>query len=76
MNEANQTHPLFFEPNFDYRCFNEIDIVGDLDRDDRGNVLLFLDERTQKSVYIDAKNNPINAYGYLIDKATGDIINN
>jgi|688.fasta_scaffold131414_4 hypothetical protein len=67
MNEANQTHPLLFEPEIDYRCFNEIDIIGDLDRDDRGNVLLFLDERTQKSVFIDAKNNPINAYGYLID---------
>lgn len=49
--------------------------MGDLDRDDRGNVLLFLDEATGKSVFVDAKYRPINMYGYLIDKATGDIIN-
>ena len=71
--DANQTHPLFFEPEIDHRSFNEIDIVGDLDRDERGNVLLFLDERTGKSVYVDAKNKPINAYGYRIDETTGDI---
>ena len=52
--DANTTHQMFFEPDIDYRAFNEIDIVGDLDRDERGNVLLFLDEATGKSVYIDA----------------------
>ena len=66
---------MFFEPQNDYRSFNEIDIVGDLDRDERGNVLLFLDETTGKSVFVDAKYRPINNYGYLIDKATGDVLN-
>jgi hypothetical protein len=65
---------MFFDPEFDNRTFNEIDIIGDLDRDDRGNVLLFLDELTGKSVYVDAKNKPVNVYGYRIDKATGDIL--
>ena len=45
---------MFYEPDVDYRTFNEIDIVGDLDRDERGNVLLFLDEATGISVYVDA----------------------
>ena len=73
--DANVTHQMFFEPEIDYRKFNEIDILGDLDRDERGNVLLFLDEATGKSVYFDAQFRPINAFGYLVDKMTGDIIN-
>ena len=72
--DANVTNQMFFEPDVDYRKFNEIDILGELDRDDRGNVLLFLDEATGKSVYVDAKYRPINAFGYLVDKS-GDIIN-
>lgn len=73
--DPNQNHVMFFEPEFDNRNFNEIDIVGDLDRDDRGNILLFLDEITGKPVYVDAKNKPVNAYGYRLDKSTGDILN-
>lgn len=72
LNEGQTT--TMFEPELDIRGFNEIDIVGDLDRDDRGNVLLFLDEATGKSVLIDAQYRPVNTYGYLVDKATGDII--
>jgi len=72
--DANFSQQMFFEPDFDYRTFNEIDIVGDLDRDERGNVLLFLDEATGMSVYVDAQNRAINAFGYLVDCATGDIL--
>lgn len=52
--DANFSQQMFYEPDVDYRTFNEIDIVGDLDRDERGNVLLFLDEATCMSVYVDA----------------------
>jgi hypothetical protein len=52
--DANFSQQMFYEPDVDYRTFNEIDIVGDLDRDERGNVLLFLDEATGMSVYVDA----------------------
>jgi hypothetical protein len=38
-------------------------------------VLLYLDEATGKSVYVDAKYRAINAFGYLVDKVTGDVVN-
>jgi hypothetical protein len=73
--EASQNEAAF-ESHVELRTFNEIDIIGDLDRDERGNVLLFLDEATGKSVLIDAQYRAVNIYGYLVDKATGNIIDN
>ena len=55
--------------------FNEIDIVGTLDRDERGNILVPTDENGNKRAF-DQEGRPINHYGYLINKETGDIFHN
>ena len=54
------------------RTFNEIDIIGDLDRDDRGNLVLTrFDGKTGQ----DRRGQAVNQYGYLID-FSGNVINN
>jgi hypothetical protein len=56
-------------PNPDLRTFNENDVLGDLDRDDKGNVIV------EGGRYPHDKNrNPVNSRGYLIDPKSGDII--
>jgi hypothetical protein len=49
------------------RNFNEIDIVGDLERDDKGNLIVQLgtDHEMGKDVYYDQKGQAINIKGYL-----------
>ena len=56
----------------DRRTFNEIDIIGDLDRDDRGNLIL---TRFDGKNGQDRRNRAVNQYGYMID-LSGNIINN
>lgn len=57
------------------REFNEIDVLGDLARDDRGNVIVPIDQKTGSKVTADKKGRAINQNGHLIDLDTGDIIN-
>ena len=45
---------------FGRRDFNEIDIVGNLDRDDKGNVVVPLDDKTGGKSSVDKDGKPIN----------------
>jgi hypothetical protein len=60
-------------PNADKRTFNENDILGDLDRDEKGNIIVLQDENGN---YVDKQGRPVNERGYLIDPKTGDVIEN
>jgi hypothetical protein len=44
--------------------FNEHDVLGDFDRDDRGNIILLTNERGQ---LVDKKNLRVNEKGFLLD---------
>jgi hypothetical protein len=61
---------------FDRRDFNEIDILGTLDRDEKGNIIVPIDENTGSKRSFDHQGRPINLYGYLVDSETGAIIHN
>lgn len=63
------------ENEFEKRDFNEIDILGSLNRDDKGNIIVPIDENTGSKRSFDNNGRPINHYGYLIDSETGSIIN-
>ena len=58
-------------PNADLRTFNVNDILGELDRDDRGNIQVLSDAQGND---IDKTGHPVNAKGYLKDPRTGDIL--
>ena len=68
----------FIQQDTDYerRDFNEIDILGNLGRDDKGNILVPTDEKTGSKRSFDRDGRPINHYGHLIDSETGDVIHN
>lgn len=59
---------------YEKRLFNEIDIMGDLERDDRGNISIPVDPKTKSKVSVDRQGRAINTNGYLIDQETGDVI--
>ena len=66
-------------PNADTRKFNECDIIGNLERDEKGNVIVGNtadDEDKTSNVFTDKSGNPTNQRGYLIDPKTGNVINN
>lgn len=48
-------------------------MLGDLDRDDKGNVVVLEDKNGRKH---DKKRNPVNQRGYLTDPKTNDVIEN
>ena len=60
-------------PDKDKRNFNENDILGDFDRDEKGNVIVLQDEAGN---YVDKKGRAVNERGYLKDKNSGDILEN
>lgn len=60
-------------PSAFQRTFNENEILGDLDRDEKGNVVVLEDKNGRKH---DKKRNPVNVKGYLIDPKSGDVIEN
>ena len=60
-------------PNAQLRDFNEHDVLGDLDRDDKGNLVVLEDKNGRKH---DKKRNPVNQRGYLIDPKSNDVIEN
>jgi len=51
--------------------FNEHDILGDLDRDDKGNVVVIKDSQ---GTYRDKRGNLTNCRGYLLDKKSYAVI--
>ena len=60
-------------PTFESRRFNECDVIGNFERDDKGNVVV---EPNAQGKVKDKDGKPTNERGYLIDSATGDVINN
>ena len=52
------------------RTFNEHDVLGDLDRDDKGNLIPY--ERNGR--FEDKKGDLVNQRGYLIDPQTGSVV--
>jgi hypothetical protein len=59
-------------PSAESRRFNECDIIGDLERDEKGNVVA---KEDGKSGYKDKSGEPTNERGYLVDE-NGDVVNN
>jgi len=60
-------------PTAQSRRFNECDVIGRLDRDEKGNVISAQD---QNGDYRDKDGRLTNERGYLIDEKTGNIVNN
>ena len=60
-------------PNQDHRTFNVNDILGELDRDEKGNIIVPQDNDGNT---VDKTGKPTNTRGYLIDPRTGDVIEN
>jgi hypothetical protein len=60
-------------PDSSKRNFNENDILGELDRDEKGNVVVLQDDLGN---HVDKYGKPVNERGYLKDPASGDIIEN
>ena len=86
LNEANETIKMadtllndFTEkaievpPRADLRTFNENDILGELDRDDKGNIVVLKDST---GALKDKDGNPTNQKGYLLDPRTGAVVEN
>lgn len=65
-----------FPPKYESRKFNECDIIGDLDRDDKGNVVLGAEDPKTPGTFMDGAGKPTNQRGYLIDPKSGDVVNN
>mmetsp|Transcript_21102 Transcript_21102/g.32702 ORF Transcript_21102/g.32702 Transcript_21102/m.32702 type:complete len:143 (+) Transcript_21102:6645-7073(+) len=61
-------------PRVESRGFNECDILGDFDRDDKGNVIV--GEPDEKGRYFDKQGRLTNKRGYLINDRTGEVVNN
>ena len=66
-------HPVEMPPNADHRTFNVNDILGELDRDDRGNIVVLQDNQGNN---VDKTGHATNERGYLQDPNTGDILEN
>ena len=60
-------------PNTEKRNFNVNDILGDLDRDEKGNLIILQDEN---GLNIDKQGERVNERGYFIDPERGDVIEN
>lgn len=60
-------------PDYQKRTFNECDILGEFDRDDKGNVIVLQNEMGH---YIDKQGRDVNERGYLKDPSSGDIVEN
>lgn len=62
--------PITCPPQADLRTFNVNDILGELNRDDKGNIVV------EKGQDKDNQGHPINVRGYLMDKKSGAILEN
>jgi hypothetical protein len=58
-------------PEYEKRTFNENDIIGDFDSDEKGNIMLL---QNKEGKYIDKLGRIVNEKGYLINPETGDVI--
>ena len=58
--------------DLDKKRFNVNDILGEFDRDEKGNLVILQENRTGH--LIDKDGNRVNEKGYLIDEATGDVV--
>ena len=68
-----QDHPVEIPPNADNRSFNVHDILGELDRDNRGNIVVLDDGQGN---HVDKTGQLTNVRGYLTNPLTGDILEN
>jgi hypothetical protein len=59
-------------PEANKRTFNENDILGEFDRDEKGNIILLQDKNGN---FVDKLGRKVNERGYLINPQ-GDIIEN
>ena len=59
-------------PDASKRLFNEHDVLGDCERDEKANVVVLTDEDGDTC---DRQGNPINQRGYLLNDA-GDVLEN
>ena len=66
-------HPVEMPPNAENRTFNVNDILGELDRDNRGNIIVLEDNQGN---HIDKTGQLTNVRGYLTNPLTGDILEN
>ena len=53
------------------RRFNVNDVLGEVDRDDKGNLVIL---QNKTGSLIDKDGNRVNEKGYLIDEKTGDVL--
>lgn len=60
-------------PDQNKRTFNENDILGEFDRDEKGNIIILQDQQGNS---IDKLGRRVNERGYLIDPSSGDVIEN
>lgn len=60
-------------PTAESRRFNECDVIGNLERDEKGNVI---PQEAGDNEFKDKDGFPTNNRGYLIDPKTGHVINN
>lgn len=58
--------------NPDKRRFNVNDILGEFDRDEKGNLVILQENKTGN--LIDKEGNRVNEKGYRIDASTGDVV--
>lgn len=63
--------PIEAPPNPENRNFNENDVLGEFDRDERGNLILL---ENNKGQIVDKNDALVNEKGYLIDPKNGSVI--
>ena len=66
-------HPVEVPPNADNRTFNVCDILGELDRDERGNIIVL---QNSEGHHVDKTGERTNVRGYLQDAQSGAILEN
>jgi hypothetical protein len=65
--------PIDLPPRADLRTFNENDILGEVMRDEKGNVVV---QKDSTGACKDKDGNPVNDKGYLIEPESGAILEN
>ena len=63
--------PVEYPPKMENRNFNENDILGEFERDTKGNIILL---ENKKGQIVDTKGALVNEKGYLIDGVSGNVI--
>lgn len=71
--QQQQPPVITIPPQSNLRTFNEHDVLGDLDRDEKGNVVVLQDKNGRNH---DKQRKPVNQRGYLTDPKTNDVIEN